>query len=311
MEEHQQQQPSAEKNWFGRALLAAGAVLGAYLGARWGKKGMAIGGVLGWLSSLGVKSLTEDTPNLPPPAVSNPPSPPPQPPLALANIPQILDILVQQQSISPAQQQSVLDAIKTGRKGFAGDIAVADGFVSAELRDAALITQTLAKTEAAVVDIQRIRDYGAAPAPAWLKSNWGNNGVNPPANPATQADGISAAANCAQNLVMIANHIPQLAPAMLAGVVAAANLARGIAYGNSAQVPLAQKASEWQKTMQNSLILAQQSGVAPMDANGAPVAMQDFINARHSEIQQAVAQVLAQGHGHGHGHGQDKGGTHR
>lgn len=77
--------------------------------------------------------------------------------------------------------------------------------------DNALDQQALLKVEAARDDLNTIAVNGAQPAPAWLKANWGNNGVNPPvANPST-VDGTSAIANVAQNIVMLVNAKPELA----------------------------------------------------------------------------------------------------
>ena len=285
------------RGWIAMIGGAIGALIGIVVSRR-----TFVGGFFGYLfgdlSTRGVMSLVNDAKPEPASVTPQPPAPPiPQAPLALANTSQILDILVQGNHITPAQQATVLGAIKAGRMGFAGDIAVADGMVSAQVRDEALMKQGIEKAEAALVDLRRIKASGAAPVPAWLKPNWGNNGVNPPVTPPTQAAGVSAAANIAQNLTLLANSNPQLAVVVEDGVLAATNLARGIAYGDSAAVPLAKMAGNWRQIMETALQMAERNGFQPMDANGKPVAMKDFIAARDTEINAAIEQTLARGVG--------------
>ncbi|MES2983932.1 MAG: hypothetical protein V4735_01945 [Pseudomonadota bacterium] len=233
-------------------------------------------------------------PHMPPPA-----APPPAFPqhLALANVPQILDLLVAQGSLTAPQQAQVLGEIKTGRTGFAGEIAIADGFITRDILDAALLTQAALKTEAAVADITTIINLQPGTliaVPAWLRANWGNNGVNPAASSPSRADGAAAAANIAQNLVMIAASTPDKTalPGLQQGIVAAANLARGIANGNSAQVPLAKMAATWRQTMNTALMQVQTLPNRPLDSNGQPIDITSFISARNAEITTAVVQTL-------------------
>ena len=293
------QNPKDEKKSRGWIAMIGGAI-GALIGIVVSRRTF-VGGFFGYLfgdlSTRGVMSLVNDSKPESASVTPPPPAPPriPQAPLALANTSQILDILVQGNHITPTQQATVLGAIKAGRTGFAGDIAVADGMVTAQVRDDALVKQGIEKAEAALVDLRRIKASGAAPVPAWLKTNWGNNGVNPPANPPTMAAGVSAAANIAQNLTLIANSNPQLAVVVEDGVLAATNLARGIAYGDSAAVPLAKMSGNWRQIMETALQMAERNGFQPMDANGKPVAMKDFIAARDTEIHAAIEQTLARG----------------
>ena len=287
----------SQRGWIAIAGGVVGAIIGALSSSRRYVLGTILGSFLGYFSTRGIMTMGADTtPAAPPPA-----PPAPQPGLALANTPQILDILVAGYHITPAQQATVLSAIKGGRQGFAGDIAVSDGMVKAEVRDTAILQQGVEKAEAAVVDLRRIKTSGPAPIPAWLKPNWGNNGVNPPANPPTVAAGISAAANIAQNLVLMANANPQLTTVVEDGVLAAANLARGMAYGDSAQVPLAKMAGNWRQIMETALQMAERNGFQPMDANNKPIAMKDFIAARDSEINATIALTLARGPEHDKG----------
>ncbi len=233
------------------------------------------------------KNATPPTPPTPPAFGERPNG------LGLATIPQILDILAAQGDITAEQHTKILADIKGGRKGFAAQMAVEDGFTTAEKADAALAQQGMMKAEAAVSDIQNIKDYGSFTAPAFLKANWGNNGVNPAAAAPTRTDGISAAANAAQNLVMLANANPALAPQLFNGVIAAASLANGIANGDSPVTPIAKMSAAWQQTMNDALVAAAAaSPQAMVDANGKPINVQDFIAARGAEISAAVAETL-------------------
>lgn len=218
--------------------------------------------------------------------------------LALATIPQILDLLVSKGDISAKQQQKLIADIKSGRTGFVGEFAVADGYTTKEKLDAALAEQAVLKTQAAIADIQAIETYGTIPTPPSLTSNWGNNGLNPTAASPTPTDGMSAAANIAQNLVMLANTNPdkQTLPVIRDGIIAAANLVRGIEQGNSAVVPLAKMGETWRENLNNALILAVQANPhgqqAPHDAHGKPIDIYDYIAARNAEMTSAIQQTL-------------------
>jgi hypothetical protein len=301
--EQNSQNPKDEKKSRGWIAIIGGAI-GVVIGVLVTRRmfvGSFLGYILGDLSTRGIMSLVNDSKpesTTPPPTT---PPPIPQPPLALANTPQILDILVAGNHITPTQQATVLGAIKAGRQGFAGDIAVADGMVSPEIRDNAILQQGVEKAEAALVDLRRIKASGAVPVPAWLKTNWGNNGVNPAANPPTIAAGVSAAANIAQNLTLIANTYPHLTAVVEDGVLAATNLARGLAYGDSAQVPLAKMGGNWRQIMETALQMAERNGIEGVDANGKPVVMKDFIAARDSEIHAAIHKALNLGPDHDKG----------
>lgn len=242
---------------------------------------------------------------------AQPPTPPSPPSfgdrpngLELTNVPQILDILVADGDLTREQQAKVLGDIKGGRKGFAAQMAVEDGLITPAQADTALGQQAMLKAAAAAQDIQNIKDYGTLPAAPFLKANWGNNGVNPAAAAPTRTDGVSAAANAAQNLVMIANANPALAPQLFNGVIAAASLANGIALGDSAVTPLAKMSAAWQQTMNDALsAAAAASPQAMVDANGKPINVQDFIAARGAEISAAVAETLRNPPQQGKGNG--------
>lgn len=259
--------------------------------------GVVGGALLGLVMNLFAKK--------PEPTLSTPPALPPvlpplaaQPPagLALGTIPQLLDLMVAENILTREQQTQVLTDIKSGRQGFAGEMAVADGFITPAQLNATLAKQSMMKAEAAASDIQSIKDYGSLPAPTYLRVNWGNNGVNPAAATPNRTDGISAAANAAQNLVMIANANPALAPQLFNGVIAAASLANGIANGDSAVTPLAKMSTAWQQTMNDALKLAAQAHPQlVVDTHGRPIDINTYITARNTEVAAAVQQTLAAG----------------
>jgi hypothetical protein len=187
--------------------------------------------------------------------------------LALANIPQILDILVEYKVINANQIQPTLDYSRDNRT-FAGEAGVRLGYYDTATLTKYLLEQTTRKAEAAVKDIQTIINCGTQATPSWLVANWGNNGVNP------------AAAN----------------PTIADGVAAAANIARGIVNGSSAVVPLDKKAGEWMKELQVGLTsIVKASGYIPLDRQKEPkpINLEDFISERTKEIQNAISLSLA------------------
>lgn len=281
------------------AALAGGAVsalLHAGQRLRGGLIGMAsgaVGGVGAYYLVQWFRGAPKDM--TPPPVPPVPPAPPgPPEPMLLSQVPQILDVLAQEGHLSAEQQQVVLTKITQGEKGFAGEIALREGFVTRPVLDGALASQAVAKTERALLDMQRIGQEGTLPHPAWLKANWGNNGANPaPAQPSA-VDGAAAAANIAQNLVMAANANPQALPELVPGIVAAANLARGIAQGDSAAVPLQKLHPGWKQAVEQALRTAVVKGYSqPADAQGKPVDIEQFIAERGKEIDAGVVQSLS------------------
>lgn len=261
--------------------------------------GAILGGLLGisnYLSARKHEPMPQQAPAFEPPAA--PPAQPERPDgLLLANVPQVLDFLVAKGEITHEQQAKLLADIQQGRKGFAAEMAIADGFITKEKVEQALTEQAAMKAQAAIIDIQSIGAHGTITVPQWLKANWGNNGVNPAAEHPTRSDGASAAANIAQNLVMLANTNPnpQLLPIIQQGIVAAGNLSRGIAQGDSATVPLAKMGGTWREAMNNALLLSvQATQTAPLDAQGKPVDIYSFISARNAEVTAAIEQTLKQ-----------------
>lgn len=245
------------------------------------------------------KKVKEVEPALPPAPPTVPPTLPDRPQgLELAHIPPILDLLVAKGDLTSEQQQKLLADIKQGRTGFSGAFAVADGYITKEKLDTALTEQAFRKVDAAVTDIQGISTYGTLPVPKGRTANWGNRGVNPTLTAPTQADGLAAVANMAENLAILANAHPdpQTLPVIRDGIIAAANLARGIAQGNSAVVPLSKMGETWRENLNNALILAVQANpqphLAPRDATGKPIDIYDYIAARNTEITAAVQHSL-------------------
>lgn len=263
--------------------------------------GSGIGGVLGHLM-LRKPEVQPEVVTIPPGTI--PPTPVDAQPAALelANVPMILDMMVTRGELTASQKNQVMDEIKQGRSGFAADIAVADGFATREQAQNALAEQAMLKTQAAVQDIQNIKDHGTLAAPSFLKTNWGNNGVNPASTAPSKIDGISAAANIAQNLTVIANQNPALAPALFNGIISAASLANGIANGDSPITPVGKLSSQWKASMTEALqIAAQASPQSVVDSNGKPIDLNAFITARNAEIDAGVALALADGKGRNSG----------
>ena len=205
--------------------------------------------------------------------------------LNLENVPQILDQLVASHLITAEQKTQVIDAIKANEKGFAGEIAVKKGFLSQSALDAALVDQSALKADAATKDLQLIADAGVTqPVKPFLKANWGNNGVNPASQNPTPVDGASAAANIAQNIVMLANEHPALAKneKIKEAVAAGAALAKGIA----GKAPLDHASL---KALQDKLIgglseAVTASGATLKDKGGQEIKIDDFIRERSKEI---------------------------
>lgn len=222
--------------------------------------------------------------------------------MKLAEIPQILGLLQEKEIITEDQKNGVLAGLdkakEQGKTAFAGEMGIGLGFYDQNTLNETLKEQTVRKAEAAVEDIQEISKSGKQEAPVWLKANWGNNGVNPAPQEPTIADGVSAAANIAQNITMIANEKPEIAKELIQAVSASANLARGIADGSTSRVPLDKKSQEWIKESKQGLIDAiEKSGHKPTDRNGEAIKIEKFISERFKEVEKGVELSLSRGHG--------------
>src|SRR5579885_3170195 len=198
--------------------------------------------------------------------------------MQLASIPQILDLL----GVPKDDQPAVLSyACQHGV--FAGKAALQlqDKTISQEQLQDALMTQALARAEAAANDFAVIMQARQTQdAPEWLQANWGNRGVNPAALNPTLADGAVAAANFAQNITLLANQNPALAanPTIRDGVTASAQLARGIA----GKEPLSDAGAKMLMSAAGEGLkeAVRQSGTIPTDLSGNPVAVEYFIHMR-------------------------------
>lgn len=201
-------------------------------------------------------------------------------PLTLAGIPQILSLL----ELGKEEKDAIL-AYAREHKIFAGEAYVAMSENKAEVQeklDAALVEQAEQKLEAAEIDIDTILG-GTQKAPPWLKANWGNNGVNVAVEPSTKIDALSAAANIAQNMVMIANVFPERAKQLKNPID---NLTQFI---REHDAPTSQdKGVQWrmlEKGVQDVLQdVVRATGYQAQDAKGNAVDVAEFLKVRCSEI---------------------------
>jgi hypothetical protein len=206
-----------------------------------------------------------------------------------------------------------LEEMKTsGQKGYAGKVLLAldpkainqltGAPISPEEVDKSLSEQVTQKAEAAVLDLQRLAKTGAPEEEPiyWLKANWGNSGINMAAENPTRAEGVAAAANIAQNMVMLVVQLSktdvdaarELATKLKPAVSAAANLARGILDGDSTVTPLVKKGDEWSATMIKGLERAVEATKAePLIDNwaGNETPLQKFIEERSKEVEAGKA----------------------
>jgi hypothetical protein len=72
-------------------------------------------------------------------------------------------------------------------------------------------------------------------------------------------------------------------------VSASANLARGIADGTSAVIPLDKKSEKWIESSKAGLLLAvEKTGYQPKDRNGENIPIHSFIEERFKEVKKGV-----------------------
>jgi hypothetical protein len=237
----------------------------------------------------------------------------------LAGIPQLVPIMVESGILSKDDQLRVdakLEEMRTsGQRGFAGEVLLGlepkplnqrtGAPISSDDVKQSLSEQVARKAEAAVKDLLSLAKTGAPDEspPVWLKANWGNNGINDAAENPSRADGIAAAANIAQNMVMLVVQLSktdvgaakQLANELKPAVSAAANLARGILDGDSIVTPLVKKGDEWSATMTKGLERAVEAAKAePLVDNwaGKEAPLQKFIEERSKEVDAGKAQAV-------------------
>ena len=210
--------------------------------------------------------------------------------LQLENIPLILQLLVNKSVLTPEQQQQAMD-IATKEKLFAGQAAVKAGFTTQEVLDGTLLEQAEQKAAAALKDFQTIAQAGGQD-PGELKACWGNNGVNPAAANPSLADGASAAANIAQNIVLLANYKPELS--QNAAVKEAVEAASALTQFLAGKMPLGKtEAKELSQKLLSGLGEATK-GLVLKDCLGQPVEAQAFIDARGKELEGGIERRFAQ-----------------
>jgi hypothetical protein len=180
--------------------------------------------------------------------------------MQLQQIPKLIDLLEQRKVITPEQKATLLQDVDRGDAGrFAGEYGLDRGYYSRETLDAALNEQASRRAEAAVKDLQHLFAHGKSELPYYLQPQWGNNGVSRLSGEATLADGMSAAANMAQNIVLLLNQpevgqLTQSDQKLVADAVsAAANLVRGMKDGPSARVPVTGKGESWLENVVSGL----------------------------------------------------------
>jgi hypothetical protein len=97
---------------------------------------------------------------------------------------------------------------------------------------------------------------------------------------------------------MIVNDKPEVASSLTSAVSALANLARGIADGPSAKVPLETRSQEWIKAAKDGLRqVIEETGYNPTDRNGEKIKLDDFIYERFKEVEKGVELSLGKGRG--------------
>lgn len=172
---------------------------------------------------------------------------------ALAKVPQIGEMLVSHKILTKAdvalvmseiQRKSALHASDNAqpKPGFFGEEAMLlkrpDGspLLTKEQLDVALSAQSKLKAEAAVIDIKRIIKGGELILPEWKKPHLGNGAESSPVNQVPKtlsvADYASAAANIAENIVLLANKKPEIAAEVEKGVIAGRDLILYISGGS-------------------------------------------------------------------------------
>lgn len=177
---------------------------------------------------------------------------------------------------------------------FFGEAAIALGFTDKDRLDAALTAQAASKAAAASADLMLIAEKGKIEHPPFLKANWGNGAINKPSENPTVADGAIAAANVAQNIVMmVGDGKPELAKneTIQKGVVAAQLLAQGIA----GKIPLsADEVKALQDKAKEALTLAAtETRMGPKAKEDARDLLPEYIEARFAEIQSGADQRIA------------------
>lgn len=217
--------------------------------------------------------------------------------MQLGKVKQVIELLVEKGKLTPEQQGEVIAELKSGNKKFAGDIAVDKGFISAQEKDAVLAEQVSRKAEAAVKDMQTIeaagQGFAADEIPPFIRANWGNNGVVKASDNPSKLDGIAAAANMAQNLVVIANKRPDLAKELIPAVAAAAALARGMSGDDPKTAPIG-NASQYMEQLEQGIRTAVAKSGTDLTSNWKDqnITVDEYLAERMKEVQAGVIIAL-------------------
>ncbi len=203
--------------------------------------------------------------------------------LKLGNITQILEM------VGLKDQVPTINDFAKQNKIYAGDAAVQMKLISQEKMDAAVLAQGIAKAEAAFSDVDTIIASGTQEHPSYLKANFGNNetATNKSAPNPPVVTAVSAVANMAQNMVMLANKNPEIAKDIKPSVEAAKVLVDALSAGKGISQEQAQSLTE---AVTSGLKYAADT-VGTTDDKAKVDA---FIAERAKEIQTGVAVSLAQ-----------------
>jgi len=225
----------------------------------------------------------------------------------LSEVPRQLDFMQKEGILSMRSKMQVVHALKLEAKQekprFGGDLAVDMGVMnersslplSPQDVNNSLKRQSLQKVDACLADIQAILSGATLDVPNWLKPQWGNGGVNIPTHENALENGIAASAVLAQNLMLLSNSNPSIAKDAQPLILNLANLARGIANGDSARVPIKQKGSEWLGNVEAGYAsLVRASGAELKDNADLPVDLAEFTKVSFDEIKNALSKSLNQ-----------------
>ena len=222
----------------------------------------------------------------------------------LGSIPKMLEYF----GITDPATVGEIGKIAQAKKIFFGDAAieysnslVAQGqepVLTQSNRDALLRLKATEMVATAAKDIESLAREGVSHHTNGLPFVWGNSQVNTsttakPSDIAT--NGVSALAQIAQNIVLLANEKPQTAKELLPAVYASADLMAAINENNSVSP---QRLQIWKDCLEKGLRTAvEKTGHVPRSYNGDSVPLEDYITARFGDVQKAVDQILEKGQG--------------
>ena len=171
------------------------------------------------------------------------------------------------------------------------DISSAAAAVNLELVAASevpfqLKKQSLERVAASLEDIRTINKSGMQEQPAWLEINMNSSNPHQEARELTTTDGAVIVANIAQNMVLIANHHPELAEDVEVYVAAAVTLVRGLAdLQNASNLSKEKRRRLWEEVAEGLRLTVEKSGELLLDSKGQIIDINDFIQQRANEIE--------------------------